>query len=297
MPRSHKKQLEIADVFRELYAVWLVLAPIGNRAQGFWRPWWCPGVVTTWMRVEANRFRRFWLGRASYDWSTAQVAPGAEAAHITDEAFIAYAQGLLEHTVGDTLRAGFARYVLGSLVWRHLAQVTLSLAREYHAGMMWAEDGCWLMAAKPFEAVGVEWTDLREHPVEVLAWQTHVASGLLHLKMSEAAVLRLKESVRTVLASDATPEHTLRLINVAARSFHHFARYAFDARQQAQELEAWVWRRVNRHIVQNSPALAQRYFNLRQAPWDTRLHFERKSYLLDRDVTEEAWLNLWNPRR
>ena len=86
-------------------------------------------------------------------------------------------------------------------------------------------------------------------------------------------------------------------INAAARSFHHFARYAFDARQQAQELEAWIWRRVNRNIVQNTPSLAARYFNLRHALWDTRLHFERKSYLLDRDVTEEQWLNLWNPRR
>jgi hypothetical protein len=54
---------------------------------------------------------------------------------------------------------------------------------------------------------------------------------------------------------------------------------------------------VNRHIVQNTPALAARYFNIRQVPWDTRLHFERKSYLLDQDVTEEQWLNLWNPRR
>lgn len=99
------------------------------------------------------------------------------------------------------------------------------------------------------------------------------------------------------LASDASPEHKLRRINAATRSFHHWARYAFDARQQAAELEAWVWRRVNRHIVQNSPALAERYFNLRQVPWDTHLHFERKSYLLDQSVTEEAWLNLWNPRR
>ena len=297
MPRSSRKQLEIAEVFGEIYAVWLVLAPIANRAQGYWRPWWCPGVFTGWLRIEANRFHRCWLGHVGYDWTTAQIAPGALAAGITDETIVGQAQELLGHAAGGTLRAGFARYVLGSLVWRHVAEATLLIAREYRAGMLWSEDGCWLMSTKPFDVAGAAWIDLREQPAEVLAWETHVGGGLLHIKMNYASVQRLKESVRVALASDASPEHKLCRINAAARSFHHWARYAFDARQQAQDLEAWIWRRVNRHIVQNSPSLTARYFNLRQAPMDTRLHFERKSYLLDRDVTEEAWLNLWNPRR
>lgn len=297
MPRSSQKQLQIADVFRELYAAWLVLAPLSNRAQGYWRSWWCPGVVTSWMRIQSNRFHRFWLGVVPCDWATVQVAPGAVAARIMDVAFIAHAQGLLDHVTGDTLRADFARYVLGSLAWRRAAEMMLPVVREYRAGMLWSEDGLWLLAAKPFEFGSVEWIDLREQPTAVLAWQAHVADGLLFVRMNDASVRGLKERVRRALASDASPEHKLRLINAAARSFHHFARYVFDARQQAADLEAWIWRRVNRHILQNTPSLAERYFNMHHAPWDTRLHFERKSYLLDRDVTEEQWLNLWNPRR
>jgi len=297
MPRSSKKQLEIAEVLREFYAVWLVLAPLSNRAQGYWRSWWCPGVVTSWMRIQSNRFHRYWLGAVPYDWATAQVASGAAAAHITDEAFIYHLHGLLDHTVGDTLRAGFARYVLGSILWRQAAEAALLVAREHRAGMLWSEDCCWLMSTKPFDGAGAAWIDLRAQPREVLAWQVYVAGGLLNIRMNDASVQRLKESVREALGTDASPEHKLRRINAAARSFHHFARYAFDARQQAADLEAWIWRRVSRHIVQNTPSLAARNFNLRQAPWDTQLHFERKSYLLDRDVTEDAWLNLWNPRR
>lgn len=297
MPRSNRKQLEIAGVFRELYATWLVLAPISNRAQGYWRPWWCPGVVTSWMRIEVNRFHRHLLGHIDYDWGTAQIAHGAAAAHITDEAFIAHMRGLLDHAVGDTLRAGFARYVLGGFVWRSTAESLLAFARKYRAGMLWSEDGLWVMSAKPFDGTDAAWIDLREQSADLLFWSAHVADGLLHIKMNDASVQHLKENVRVALASDASTEHKLRLINSAARSFHHFARYAFDARQQAQELEAWIWRRVNRHIVQTTPALAERYFNLRLTQWDTRLHFERKSYLLDKDVTEDAWLNLWNPRR
>lgn len=111
--------------------MWLVMAPIANGAQGYWRPWWCPGVVTSWMRIQSNRFRRFWLGHVSYDLATAQVVPGALAAGITDEAFIRQAQELLGHAAGGTLRAGFARYVLGSIVRRHLAEATLPIARKY----------------------------------------------------------------------------------------------------------------------------------------------------------------------
>lgn len=297
MPRSAAKQLEIAEVFHDLYATWLVLAPVANRAQGYWRPWWSPGVAMSWLRTEVNRFQRTCLGRISFDWTTAQVAPGASASRIDDSAFIAHTQALLDHALGDTLRAGFARYVLGGLVWREMADAALARARAERAGLMWNEEELWFLARKPFLADGVTWADLREAPADILSWSARVSDDKLHARMSEPAVRRLKDGVKEVLASDASSEHKLRRINAASRSFHHFARYAFDARQQAQELEAWIWRRVSRHIVQNTPSLAARYFNLRQAPWDTQLHFGRASYLLDRDVTDEAWLNIWNPRR
>ncbi|SNS19419.1 hypothetical protein SAMN04488503_3124 [Humidesulfovibrio mexicanus] len=297
MPRSAAKRLEISEVFRELYSAWFVLAPISNRAQGYWRPWWSPGVVMSWLRTEVNRFQRMCLGRLSFDWATAQVAPGAPASRIEDAAFIAHMEALLDHALGDTLRAGFARYVLGGLVWREKADAALARARAEQAGFMWNEQELWFLAQKPFLADGVVWADLREAPADMLSWSVWVADGKLHAQLSQPVVQRLKDSVKAVLATDALPEHKLRRINAAAKTFHHWARYAFDAQQQAQELEAWVWRRVNRHIVQNTPPLAACYFNLRQAPRDTQLHFGRASYLLDRGVTDEAWLNIWNPRR
>lgn len=297
MPRSAAKQLEIADVFHDLYATWLLLAPISNRAQGYWRPWWSPGVVMGWLRTEVNRFQRTCLGRISFDWTTTQVAPGASTTRIEDAAFIAHTEALLDHALGDTLRAGFARYVLGGLVWREMADIALAWARAEQAGLMWHEDELWFLARKPFAAEGAAWADLRETPTDILAWSVRVADGKLHARMSQHVVQRLKDSVKAALESDALPEHKLRRINAAAKTFHHWARYAFDAQQQAQELEAWFWRRVSRHIVQNTPSLAARYFNLRQAPRDTQLHFGRASHLLDRGVTEEAWLNIWNPRR
>lgn len=297
MPRSAAKQLEIADVFRELFTTWLVLAPLSNQARGYWRPWWCPGVVMSWLRTEINRFQRPCLGRIPFDWASAKVAPGALAARIQDGAFIAHAESLLGHAVGDTLRASFAKYVMGGLVWRADAELALAVAREHQAGLMWHENELWLLARKPFNADGVAWVDLRETPVDILAWSVKVAEGKLQARMSEQTVRRMKDSVRAALATDASAEHKLRQINTPTKSFYHWARYAFDAKQQAAELEAWIWRRVSRHILQHSPKLRGQYFDLKTAQWDAHLHFGRASYLLDRDVRDEAWLNIWNPRR
>ena len=297
MPHSAAKQLEIADVFRDLFAAWLVLAPLSNQARGYWRPWWSPCVVMSWLRVEINRFQRTYLGRIPFDWACAQVAPGALAAGIQDADFIASVEALLGHAWGDTLRANFTRYVLGGLVWRAEAEQALALAREHHAGLMWYENELWLLTRKPFAADGVAWVDLRETPVDILAWSVKVAEGKLQARMSEPTVQRLKESVRAAMASDASSEHKLLQTNAASRSWHHWARDAFDARQQARVVEAWVWHRVSRHILQHSPKLRGQYFDLKTAQWDAHLHFGRASYLLDRDVTDEDWLKIWNPRR
>lgn len=297
MPRSAAKQLEIADVFRELYTTWLVLAPVSNGGRGYWRPWWGPGVVMSWLRAEVNRFQRTSLGRVNFDWATAQAAPGALVAGIQDAAFITTAEALLGHALGDTLRANFTRYALGGLVWRAAAEQALTLARGHQAGLMWYEDELWMLARRPFETEGVAWGDLREGTADILQWSVKVADSKLQARMSESSVRRLKESVSAALASSASPEHKLRQINAAIRSWHHWARDAFGAKQQAVELEAWIWRRVSRHIAQNSPKLGAAYFNLRTATWDAQLHFGRVSYLLDRDVTDEDWLKIWNPRR
>lgn len=297
MPRSAAKQLAIAEVFHDLFAAWLVLAPLSNQARGYWRPWWGPGVAMSWLRVEINRFEHPCLGRFSFDWATAQVAPGAAAAKITDDAFLAHAEALLGNAWGNTLRASFAKYVMGGLVWRANAELALAVAREHQAGLMWYENELWLLARKPFAAEGLAWADLREGAVDILQWSVRVADGKLQARMSESSVRRLKDSVGAAMASDASPERKLLQINAAAKSLHHWARYAFDARQQTTEVEAWVWRRVSRHILQHSPKLHGKYFGLKTAQWDARLHFGRASYLLDRDVRDEAWLNIWNPRR
>jgi len=297
MPRSHSRQLEIAEVFRELFAAWLVLAPLTNQARGYWRPWWGPGVVVSWLRTEINRFQRINLGRFSFDWATAQASPGARATRIQDDAFIEHAEALLDHALGDTLRASFTRYVLGGIVWRQATDRTLALAREHQAGLMWWENELWLLARRPFEEEGVAWSDLHETPADILAWSVRVTEGKLQARMSEPSVRRLKDSVRAALASDASAEHKLRQVNAATKSFYHWARNAFDARQQAVELEAWIWRRVSRHILQHSPQLRGRYFDLKTAAWHTQLQYGRASYLLDRDVTDENWMNIWNPRR
>jgi hypothetical protein len=295
MPRAAAKQLEIAEVFRDLYTTWLVLAPVSNGGRGYWRPWWCPGVVMSWLRTEVNRFQRPCLGRIQFDWASAKVAPGALAARIQDGAFIAHAEALLGHAWGDTLRANFTRYVLGGLVWRAAAEQALAVAREHQAGLMWHEDGLWLLARKPFGKDGVAWSDLRETPADILAWSVKVADGKLQARMSESSVRRFKESVRAAMASDSTPEHKLRQINAASRSWHHWARYAFDARQQASGARGVDMAPSQSAYPTALPKLRGQYFDLKTAQWDARLHLAGPRICWIGMCADEAWLNIWNP--
>ncbi len=66
-------------------------------------------------------------------------------------------------------------------MWRHLAETTLPLAREYRAGMLWNGDGCWYVATKPYDEVITTWGDQHEQWAGRLAWSAHVADGLLHV--------------------------------------------------------------------------------------------------------------------
>jgi len=115
--------------------------------------------------------------------------------------------------------------------------------------------------------------------------------------MRPEALSRLKSSIIRILESDGQPHFKMNQINAAIAAYHHWAKYAFDARRQAIELEPWVWRRVKRSIMQTQPNLKSHYFNLKNAAWDTALRYGRASYLLDMGVTDEQWIQIWNPRR
>lgn len=297
LPRSASRELALADLAQKIYLHWLILAPIVGHAPGYWRSWWSPGVVMSWLRVHVHRYRKTYLGRIRLDWDAAELDTGAKSCRILDENFLASLAAILPQAHVQTLRGQLARYALGGLVWRRQAEQALKWARASRSGLMWWEDEILFLARKPFETGAISWVDLRDTAADILEWQIRVRDEKLTAVMRPEALIRLKSSITRILESDGQPHFKMNQINAAIAGFHHWGKYAFDARRQAIELEPWIWRRVKRGIIQAQPGLKPSYFNLKNATWDTTLHYGRTSYLLEADITDDQWLQIWNPRR
>ena len=297
LPRSASKGLALADLAQEIYLHWLILAPIVGQAQGYWRPWLSPGAVLSWARVHVHRYRKTYLGRIRLNWDAAELDTGAKSCRILDENFLASLADILPQTYAQTLRGQLARYALGGLVWRSQAEQALEWARASRSGLMWWEDEILFLARKPFEAGAIAWVDLRDTAADILEWRLRVRDEKLTAVMRPEALSRLKSSITRILESDGQPHFKMCRVNSRISGFHHWAQYAFGARRQAIELEPWIWRKVKRGIIQARPSLKSSYFNLKNATWDTTLRYGRASYLLDRNVTDGQWIQIWNPRR
>lgn len=297
LPRSASKGLALADLAHEIYLHWLILAPIAGQAQGYWRPWWSPGIVMGWLRVHVNHYKKTCLGRIRLNWDAVELDSGAKVFRIRDADFLASLAALLPQIHVQTLRGQLARYALGGLVWHSQAEQALEWARASRSGLMWWEDEILFLARKPFEAGAISWVDLRDTAADILEWQIRVRDEKLTAVMRPEALSRLKSRIAQILESDGQPHFKMRQINAAIAAYHHWAKYAFDARRQAIELEPWIWRRIKRSIIQVQPNLKSSYFNLQNAAWNTALRYGRASYLLDRNVTDEQWIQIWNPRR
>lgn len=297
MPRSCARQLILADVFQELYAHWLVLAPISNQIQGYWRPWWSPATVVDWLRASSLVLGRTYLGRLKLDWENASIESGAAATRIKDPTFLSGVDTLLAHAYGSTLRAKFARYVLSPLVWRTVGEQALDIARANNSSLLWYEDEVLWLADRPHDAMNATWCDLRTEKAEVLEWRVQMAKGHLHITTRPKALQQLRQRITQVLESGTSPQQKLREVNAATRTYHHWARYAFGTQQQAWEQERWIWRKLSRHIFEHHTGLRDGYFNLRNAPWNGEFLFARPSMLLGAGVSNEAWWSIWNPRR
>lgn len=300
-PISYNKGVEAEFYIRELYSIWLLLAPIGN-LQGYWRPWYGSAVFLSWFRQHCNKFKRFFLGRVKFNWDDAEqgLIAGFDDAKITDSDFLSllnyYCQNFV---IGDYRRNKFARYVLASIVWRTQGKKALSFAIDNHCGLMWYEDEILFLSTKQIDYENCEWIDLKFKNANAFVWQISLDKNneKLQIKIGAKLLLETRNSIKEILQTDTEPSFKMHKINSAISKYYNFAKYANYAKEQAWHFESWIWKKVNKSIIQIKPDLKKSYFNLKNSNWDLDFKIGRKSHLLDRDVSEEAWLNIWNPER
>ena len=293
-----------ADQVRDMYRYWLVAAPVSDKVMGYWRPWWTRQVFNSWLRQHINNKNkpRYWLGWLPWNWNQElSTEPGARLFNVFDDNWLAELAEYITQSSPDTARGQLARQLTGPFVWAQEAKELLETCRGFRSGLWWWEDGAIVLSNQPWEYPGMEWYNLYEQSVDLLKYRLSTSpDGYLNVEMTPQTIQDLKFRIRRILDSSANPEHKLHLVNRYVTSWYSVAKYAYQARPQARELESWIWKRVSKQILATQPNLKGKYFNLKEASWVTKLAYQKRDNLLELDrqnISDELWKMFWKPRR
>jgi len=297
-PESVKKKRAVVHWVEELYNIWLILYPIACRhLLGYWRPGWGSSVFLSWFRVHIHKYKRYFLGSIKLDYNAASIDEGFSDARILDDDFKEIATEYIDQCSGATARATMARMIYAPYVHWRKAKAAYATAKERKCGLMWYEDAILYLSTKPWDDPGISWTDLRKQSVNLLFWNFSVKDTLLDVSISKLHENAIKAEIAKILSSEASPNFKLHLINNSLIKYYHWGRYAIGARAQAIALDKWTWKRVGKKIVSTNPKLKDNYYNLRKQKWDLTLRQGRRSLILDKDISEDQWRQIWLPRR
>mgnify|MGYP006896936641 CR=1 FL=1 len=301
-PLSVKRGHVAAEQVRDMYKYWLVAAPVCDRIMGYWRPWWTRQVLMTWLRQHVNgRKARHWLGWLSWNWNQElSIQSVARLFNIFDDNWISELDEFVIQANPDTVRGQLAMQLTGPFVFGLVAHNLLKQCKTKRSGLWWWEDGAIVLSNNPWEYPGMEWYNLREQSVDLLKYRLSAPDGYLNVEMTPQTIKDLKFRIRRILDSSANPEHKLHLVNRYVTSWYTVAKYAYQARPQARNLESWIWKRVSKQILATKPSLKGKYFNLQEASWQTKLAYQKRDNLLELDrqnISDENWIMFWNPRR
>ncbi len=297
-PQSSKSKRAVVNMVQELYTLWLVLAPISFHHLGYWRPGWGSSIFLSWFRTHIHKYKRYYLGRAKYDYADADIEEGFSCARISDEEFKGIVQQYVQQCRGgDTARAVMARMVIAPFLFWQRGRDAVDTAKVNKCGLMWWEDEILFLSSKPWDDAQISWVDLRADPQDVLFWTVSVKDSMLDVQIAKEREKAIKSEIKKALASEAAPGFKLNQINASMIKYYHWARYISTTRRQSLDLEKWVWKRIGKGIVATNPKLKESYYNLKHQKWDTTLRQGRRSMLLDKDVSEDQWRQIWSPRR
>jgi len=296
-PESIKSKRAVVNIVNELYVLWLILLPISFHHLGYWRPGWGSSIFMSWFRYHVHKHKRYFLGRLRFDYNDADIEEGFSDSKINDQEFQSLVQQYVQQCSGETARAVMARMIFGPFVhWRQGVKAA-ELAKTNDCGVHWWEDEILFLTTSPFNMENVTWTDLRSDHQDVVFWQVGIKNGLLNIQVSKKKEKAIKDEITKILKTDGLPAFKLHQVNASMKKYYHWARYIQTTRQAALTLEKWVWKRIAKSIIASNSALKNNYYNIKHQKWDVTLRQGRRSMLLEADVSEDQWLQIWTPRR
>lgn len=298
-PLSARKKLYTFEHVHELYRIYLLLAPMTNQVQGYWRSWWTRDSLVSWLRTYVHKFKNTHLGIVRWDWEGVDINSCLHAVGVKDSDFIGLAQAYFPDVFGKIARSELARLAFGHIAFRREASDLLTVCRRVGAGLRWWEDCALILADRPVKEIpNATWVDLRRGNADVLDYSISAPNGLLHIKMNEASIKALKYRAGSVLRSKIEPRSKFHRVNDLIYQFWQHARYAGGAIDQVRRLEPALFKMLNKGVsFQTVPGLKKKYFNLREQRFDLDFFYPKNNYLFDESVEHERWMLAWAPRR
>ena len=298
-PRTVNKDLYVVGEIQKLYKVHLVLAALSVQVPAYWTPWRHAGHLVGWLRIYAygQKKQKLWVYEWDWDQGLKELTKSAEALGIKDASFIDLCCELAEGNVfAPTLRGKFARKIFAPLVFHREAKEILRHAKSKKSLLWWDEYNALVLSKSYFKQIDGYWVDLVDDSYVLWNYTIKINDKNLLIFLSDDYIRSVKSSIKEIINSSVGVQAKVYRTSEIMRGVHSWAKYCFHAKPQCNELERWVWQKLNKKILKHSKNLDALYFNIRNASWDNFLYVRKKSMLLD-DISIEQWVKWWTPRR
>lgn len=298
-PRTVEQKLHIQEEIERLYAVYLVLAPLAGQAHAFWTPWRHNGHLTSWFRMYAYGQKKHHLLVRNWDWESGikGIAESADAYGIKDNIFVDLCRDLAAGNVfAPTLRGQFARKIFAPLLFHQRAKEMFRVVKSKKSLLWWDEKHALVLSGAQFKGIEGTWFDLAKKSHTIWNYSIRYKDDNLLMYLSDEYLRTIRASIVALMGSSVPPQTKIYRISEVMRGVYRWAKHCFQAKPQCNDLEKWVWKKINKSILQKNRNLEALYFNIRNAAWDNTLYKRGKSQLIE-GVPSETWLKWWSPRR
>jgi hypothetical protein len=233
----HCENLEIGKLVHDLYIDVQVMAPLLQRLPYSMKFDWRRGHVLTWFRVNCNdHIKRFYYSATTFPRT---FAPDILTANLNQLGIHCPTYtGMLVEQYKQHYGGGYVRNLLAHCLFDPIVLLneqegfTLRVANTIHRLEKEPFPGCVDLSRKQAKINGDYQIRFRRKKKET--------GGYLVIELTHDAIGRFKDTISTILASNATPEHKYFAVNDRMRNFLECAQWARSAWEQVKDLRYWL---------------------------------------------------------
>lgn len=294
-PRCKSEGWAVFDDVRQLYGLYLVLAPVLQREREAFRCDWHRGHLLTWVRRQANsRVAHWWLGISDLPRSIDEdrLRRNLDVLGIHDHRFyddVVRDLFLAHYGAGDIARSRLAAQIFDGIIFSvdrpaglRLGNKFVRLEREQFPGAVDIRDG---------------YAQLWDYQVR------HVRvgrTGKIDILISNDRIETFRAAVHATLRARTTPAYRIILLERVIRDFVEHAKYAKSALPQILDLTRWIRQKIKRlsGAESRARALPEMLHSLFETKSCDRSFSNKPNFFWDPSrVPEHVYVTFFNPHR